>query len=141
MPAKNMHQNLKMNPETIQLSQAILDTFAGGQLEILSNRGKTIYRVGIKTATMSATGGVEIVPNWVAKGESHMVPGRWTKTDSTLSCDIDHRNYTTRNIGQSINGGSDRIVISMGIRDKIFTFFPSNGRMIDPAQVRGLTIE
>ena len=126
----------QMKSESIRLTQEILNAYLEGQIEILSNRGKTLYHGKIQTITLESDGSITVTLYWIAKGESHKLPGRWVMEADHSTCTIG-KNHSAVNTGSSIHGGSDRIAINTGIDDyKIFTLFPPDGRLVDPERIQ-----
>ncbi|MEI6553746.1 MAG: hypothetical protein WCO09_04195 [bacterium] len=119
-----------MKSQPVKLTQKILSTYLEGQVEILSGRGKNLHLIKIRDIKLEDDGSITIFPTWIAKGESHKVPGRWTMEVPQASYSIP-RNHDAANIGPSVRGGGDRITIVIPLGDKIYTFYPQDGKLID----------
>lgn len=117
----------------MQLTQAILDRYQGGQLEIQNQDEGYLYRGEVERAWIQGDDlCVRFV--WFAKGEGYPpLPKRWVNDGR-----LDYKVSATLTSAKVLSEG--RIAYSfMGARE-LGIFFPPDGSKLDPAKVEGLAL-
>lgn len=117
----------------MQLTQAILDRYAGGQLEIQNKTEGYLYRGEVERAWIE-DGDLCVRFVWFAKGEGYPpFPKRWVNED-----DLDYKVSMQFASASEVSDG--RVSFSVMYVGELGVFFPPDGSKLDPAKVEGLVL-
>jgi hypothetical protein len=125
----------------VHVTDALLASFVGGQMEIQNENENYIFRGEIKTI---AVVGEDLVVKfaWLAKGKGDLsFPEGWI-VDNNLDYSTNLGICSASNIGPSDIeiGGGDRICITSPMIGEIIVLYPPDGSKLDPAKVEGLVL-
>ena len=122
----------------MQITNEVLTSFVGGQMEIQNQNEGYLFRGEVKTAKIE-NNNLHVDFVWLAKmsGES------WVKEEDRLDYDASLDIYTASNIGPSDGeiGGGDRICFYSFIVGETVILYPPNGSKLDPVKVKGLQVQ
>ena len=121
-----------------KLTQAVLASMVGGQMEIQNATRGTLFRGEIGEIAVRNSE-LHVKFNWLALAQGYPAAIKgWVKDESqsyAASLDI----YTVSNIGPSGGGvgGDDRWCLASYFVGETVTIYPPNGSKLDPSKVIG----
>lgn len=114
----------------MQVDQATLDRFVGGEIEIQNQNERYIYRGGISGVTLDGDR-LHFDLAWMAKGVGYPpLPTGWERDHHTLAYDVNLMIYAVSDID------SDRLCLSSYISGEITVLFPPNGSKLDQSLIK-----
>jgi hypothetical protein len=116
----------------IYLTQAILASYIGGQIEIQNPAEGYLYRGEISQASLTQEDTeLNIKMAWMAKGEGYpQIPFRWVESNE-LTYGLSLQICQISDIGPGSEGGNTRIQLNVSITGETVVLFPPNGSKLD----------
>lgn len=113
----------------MQVDQAVLDRFVGGEIEIQNQNERYIYRGEVSKVTLDGDK-LHFDLAWMAKGVGYPpVPTGWER-DQTLEYDVSLMLYSVSNISD------DRLCLSSFISGETSVLFPPNGSKLNQSLIK-----
>lgn len=113
----------------MQVDQATLDRFVGGEIEIQNQNERYIYRGEVSGVVLNGDK-LHFDLAWMAKGVDYPpLPTGWER-DHKLTYDVDLMIYAFSDIG------GDRLSLSSFITGEMTVLFPPNGSKLDQSLIK-----
>lgn len=114
----------------MQVDQATLDRFIGGEIEIQNREERYIYRGEVSEVTIDGDE-LRFTLAWMAKGTDYPSLSTDWERDQRLTYNVSLMIYAISDIGD------DRLCLTSFVTGELAVLFPPNGSKLDQSLIRG----